>query len=77
MSCRLLVKHCIPCDFQYCSLATDFSSSFLSLIVSLIADILVLVGAVQVYTLDTAPLLGHVSNFDHEFIFALRLVTNA
>jgi hypothetical protein len=33
--------------------------------VSLIPDILVLVGTVQVYTLDTAPLLGTVSNFEY------------
>ena len=34
-----------------------------------IADILVLVGIVQVYTVDSAPLLGPVSNFDYQIDF--------
>jgi hypothetical protein len=28
MSCRLLVKHSIPCDCQYFSLATHFLAAF-------------------------------------------------
>jgi hypothetical protein len=53
---------------QYCcSLATHFSSRFLSLI----QDILVIVGAVQVLPADTAPLLGPFSNVEYRFISAL------
>ena len=69
MSSYLLVKHSIPCDYQYCSLTTDFSIRFLSPI----ADILVLVGIVQVYTVDSAPLLGPVSNFDYQVHFRSQI----
>jgi hypothetical protein len=57
----------------YCSLATHFSSRFLSLI----QDILVIVGAVQVLSADTAPLLGPFSNVEYRFISALGLVIKA